>query len=372
MSKVIDIINSRQAPFASFELVPPLKGSDVSKLYQSIEPLMELAPPFLNVTCRNGKNPICYIDANQHASIGSHVWCYLDEVSNGYQGFDPHVVGSNCPSCSFTKSLRFPAITVWNNNRSIYDDDCPKAFRDVTLNVVQKLKDCFGDETPECVMNEYMFFLSCMHKDMPDWFSQILPKVLSMIEKHYDYPNWIAYSLGDCSTDWQMDLLLNTIDLLGDKNKTEYAIKILAKALWRVNGFVFNFSADETGKILSSIKTELCSKKKRHPEEEKGVVSACLECIVALCRLRNTKDHELADEKMLRLLSMATNDDVKMIVSKLKEMKETDVKLKTFLSFEIDRPTDDQTPELLYAAYGYLSGEIDSNAIKVLEADFGE
>lgn len=51
MSKVIDIINSRQAPFASFELVPPLKGSDVSKLYQSIEPLMELAPPFLNVTC---------------------------------------------------------------------------------------------------------------------------------------------------------------------------------------------------------------------------------------------------------------------------------------------------------------------------------
>ena len=49
--KVIDIINSSQRPFASFELVPPLKGSDVSRLYDSIEPLMQFQPPFINVTC---------------------------------------------------------------------------------------------------------------------------------------------------------------------------------------------------------------------------------------------------------------------------------------------------------------------------------
>lgn len=51
MTKVIDILKRSRSPFASFELVPPLKGSDVSKLYSSIEPLMEFAPPFLNVTC---------------------------------------------------------------------------------------------------------------------------------------------------------------------------------------------------------------------------------------------------------------------------------------------------------------------------------
>lgn len=51
MSKVIDIIHSSQHPFASFELVPPLKGSDVSRLYDSIDPLMEFNPPFINVTC---------------------------------------------------------------------------------------------------------------------------------------------------------------------------------------------------------------------------------------------------------------------------------------------------------------------------------
>lgn len=50
MTKVIDIINKKTSPFASFELVPPLKGSDISKLYASIEPLMEFAPPFINIT----------------------------------------------------------------------------------------------------------------------------------------------------------------------------------------------------------------------------------------------------------------------------------------------------------------------------------
>ncbi len=49
--KVIDILNSLQKPLASFELVPPLKGSDVSRLYDSIDPLMQFQPPFINITC---------------------------------------------------------------------------------------------------------------------------------------------------------------------------------------------------------------------------------------------------------------------------------------------------------------------------------
>ncbi len=48
--KVIDVLNSSKKPFASFELVPPLKGSDISKLYDAVKPLMEFNPPFINVT----------------------------------------------------------------------------------------------------------------------------------------------------------------------------------------------------------------------------------------------------------------------------------------------------------------------------------
>ena len=47
--KVIDILRSAEKPFASFELVPPLKGSDASRLYQSLDPLMEFQPPFIKI-----------------------------------------------------------------------------------------------------------------------------------------------------------------------------------------------------------------------------------------------------------------------------------------------------------------------------------
>ena len=59
MSKVIDILNSKSSPFATFELVPPLKGSDVEKLHGSIEPLMQFCPPYINVTCHRDEVEYC-------------------------------------------------------------------------------------------------------------------------------------------------------------------------------------------------------------------------------------------------------------------------------------------------------------------------
>lgn len=60
MQKVIDILRNSSRPFASFELVPPLKGSDVSRLYQSIDPLMQFNPPFINITCH--RDEVEYVD----------------------------------------------------------------------------------------------------------------------------------------------------------------------------------------------------------------------------------------------------------------------------------------------------------------------
>ena len=48
--KVIDIIHNTKHPFFSFEIIPPLRGGNIHKLYESIEPLIHLAPPFINIT----------------------------------------------------------------------------------------------------------------------------------------------------------------------------------------------------------------------------------------------------------------------------------------------------------------------------------
>ena len=38
-------------PFPSLEIIPPLKGITKTELLDSIRPLMEFGPRFINVTC---------------------------------------------------------------------------------------------------------------------------------------------------------------------------------------------------------------------------------------------------------------------------------------------------------------------------------
>ena len=48
--KVIDIINKSDKTVFSFELLPPLKGNDTSKLYNTIESLIDFDPKYINLT----------------------------------------------------------------------------------------------------------------------------------------------------------------------------------------------------------------------------------------------------------------------------------------------------------------------------------
>lgn len=48
--KVIDTINQAKSTVFSFELLPPLKGNDVSRLHKTIESLTEFDPKYINIT----------------------------------------------------------------------------------------------------------------------------------------------------------------------------------------------------------------------------------------------------------------------------------------------------------------------------------
>lgn len=48
--KVIDLINKSEKTLFSFELLPPLKGHNISSVYRTIDPLLEFRPSFINVT----------------------------------------------------------------------------------------------------------------------------------------------------------------------------------------------------------------------------------------------------------------------------------------------------------------------------------
>jgi len=48
--KVIDIINQSDKTVFSFELLPPLKGNDTSRMYRTIESLTDYDPKYINIT----------------------------------------------------------------------------------------------------------------------------------------------------------------------------------------------------------------------------------------------------------------------------------------------------------------------------------
>ena len=48
--KVIDHINNSKETIFSFEILPPLKGQNIQEIYNTMDPLMEFKPPFVNVT----------------------------------------------------------------------------------------------------------------------------------------------------------------------------------------------------------------------------------------------------------------------------------------------------------------------------------
>lgn len=51
MTKVVDLINSsKDETFFSIEILPPMKGQGIQKLYNEIEPLIEFNPKFIDVT----------------------------------------------------------------------------------------------------------------------------------------------------------------------------------------------------------------------------------------------------------------------------------------------------------------------------------
>lgn len=47
---VLDIINQRKETAFSFELLPPLKGNNIDKLYDTIDSLREFEPAYINIT----------------------------------------------------------------------------------------------------------------------------------------------------------------------------------------------------------------------------------------------------------------------------------------------------------------------------------
>lgn len=53
--KVIDLINESKSPVFSFEILPPLKGNSIQKVYNVVDKLKEFDPKYINITSHHSE-----------------------------------------------------------------------------------------------------------------------------------------------------------------------------------------------------------------------------------------------------------------------------------------------------------------------------
>ncbi len=55
MKKIIDIIDGSKAPFLSLEILPPLRGNSIYKVFDIIDRLKKFNPQFVNITSHHSE-----------------------------------------------------------------------------------------------------------------------------------------------------------------------------------------------------------------------------------------------------------------------------------------------------------------------------
>ena len=53
--RIIDIINDSPNPVFSFEILPPLKGNSIYKVFDIVEKLKRFDPKFVNITSHHSE-----------------------------------------------------------------------------------------------------------------------------------------------------------------------------------------------------------------------------------------------------------------------------------------------------------------------------
>lgn len=175
----------------------------------------------------------------------------------------------------------------------------------------------------------------------------------------------MGYALGDCSSPEEQDLL-KRIQLL-ESVKPLGGIRLLAKAAWGNPDFIMNVDKiqllDYFDTAVESL-YQICEKKNFGPLYERKI-TACLEYILAVYRLRSLENKDLnlylsRNEPIIQKLYYVLEIIVDAIIN-------GNLEINSFLKLDIpNKGVYCDIPDLLYALLVYVTGDSDADDIRIV------
>ena len=273
--------------------------------------------------------------------------------------FAKNIRNGNSPSqFLYNGKFHFLMITLFTGKKYISDDDCPielkEAFNSSKNKWLKMFLNCDDDWKKMRIFN----LLSLVSTDIGENYYIIAHKYLEAYMNGYGkLPDYIGYSLDDCTTDYQKALLSDICSL-----KKEKAVCILSKGVWGNEDLIknipsyitleyFETAIDYLGKLINGVK-----KGKKIAKD----ITMCLEYVLCVFRLRSFKDDDL--NKRLSL----NNKYVKKLYKYVEALIENKIEIHSFLSLEIkNKGVYEEVPNILYALLLYITGAEGAGDIKI-------
>ena len=254
--------------------------------------------------------------------------------------------------------------TLFANNRSISERECPSGFKDCFEESMYNWVNLFHQYRRPNDKKELFTLLSLAAKDIGKEYYDIAYELLEMYRYgECEIPYEIGCAFCDLSNEMQTELLTYS---LNEVNQDYEAIGILAKAIWHNEQFVYNVDFDLLlndyfPKAVDYIGNALYrSRGERVLKEDLENVKYCLEYILGIMRLRNLKDDTVNNYLSLN------NPKMQELYKYLEMMADNNTKIFSFLKLEIEsKGSYDRICDLLYVLLVYVTGANSEGEIRI-------
>lgn len=270
-----------------------------------------------------------------------------------------HIRKGNAPSQFLCNGrFHFLMITLFTGKKYISDCDCPEelktVFRDSVNNWFQMFLVCDDNWKKMRLFN----LLSLVASDIGDKYYIIAHKYLEAYKDGDDkLPDYIGYSLDDCTTDYQKSLLKAICSL-----KKEKAVCILSKGVWGNEDLIKNIPVSltlEYFEVAVNYLGQLINEVKKDKKKAKDI-TMCLEYVLCVFRLRSY--HDDGFNKRLSL----NNKYVKKLYKYVETLIENKIEIRSFLSLDIkNKGVFEDVPNILYALLLFITGAEGAGDIKI-------